>query len=116
MEPSLRAEAERVCGDDISCLFDIAATKDVSIGESTLSEITTINNEILQVENRLPMFNQNLTVINVTLGVTFNLVLEAEDPDDDEIKFDVPAHPPGASFSSSGNQLVFSWTVNSAEP
>jgi hypothetical protein len=49
MEPSLRAEAERVCGDDISCLFDIAATKDVSIGASTLSEITTINNEISQV-------------------------------------------------------------------
>ena len=49
MEPELRAEAGQVCGDDISCLFDIAATKDVSIGASTLSEITTINNEISQV-------------------------------------------------------------------
>jgi hypothetical protein len=54
-------------------------------------------------------------VINVTLGQTFNLVLEAEDPDDDEITFDVPALPPGASFSSSGNQLNFSWDVNSAQ-
>ena len=62
------------------------------------------------------MFNQNLTVINVTLGETFNLVLDAEDPDDDEITFDVPTLPPGASFSSSGNQLNFSWAVNSAEP
>jgi hypothetical protein len=61
------------------------------------------------------MFNQNLTVINVTLGETFNLVLEAEDPDDDEITFDVPTLPSGASFSSSGNQLIFSWLVNSAE-
>ena len=54
-------------------------------------------------------------MINVTLGQTFNLVLEAEDPDDDEITFDVPALPPGASFSSSGNQLNFGWDVNSAE-
>ena len=61
------------------------------------------------------MFIQNLTVINVTLGETFNFVLDAEDPDDDEITFDVPALPPGASFSSSGNQLIFSWDVNSAE-
>jgi hypothetical protein len=61
------------------------------------------------------MFTQNVTVINVTLGERFNLVLDAEDPDDDEITFDVPALPPGASFSSSGNQLIFSWDVNSAE-
>ena len=61
------------------------------------------------------MFTQNFSLINVTLGQTFTLTLEAEDPDGDELTFDVPVLPTGASFASSGNQLIFVWPVNSAE-
>jgi hypothetical protein len=46
MDPELRLEAENVCGDDITCLFDIAATKQLSVGQSTLAESTEIKNEI----------------------------------------------------------------------
>ena len=52
----------------------------------------------------------------MTLGQTFSLTLTAEDPNDDELTFDVPNLPPGASFTSSGNQLNFVWLVDSAEP
>ena len=55
-------------------------------------------------------------MINVTLGETFRLTLEAEDPDGDVITFDVPTMPPGASFTTSGNQLIFVWNVDSPEP
>ena len=64
----------------------------------------------------MPEFTQNISVINVTLGQTFSLTLIGEDPDDDELTFDVPSLPPGAYFNVSGNQLNFFWTVDSAEP
>ena len=66
--------------------------------------------------NRLPMFTQNISVINVTLGETFILELEADDPDDDDLTFEAPILPPGANFTvTSGNRLIFYWPVQSAE-
>lgn len=35
-DPELEMEAKAVCGDDEFCLFDIAATKKVEIGMSTM--------------------------------------------------------------------------------
>lgn len=49
MDSTLRAEAEAVCDNDVTCLFDIAATNNLAIGQETLSEITTINNEIEEI-------------------------------------------------------------------
>ena len=49
MDPALREEAEAVCNNDVTCLFDVAATNNLAIGQETLSEITTINNEIAEV-------------------------------------------------------------------
>ena len=34
--PELEADANALCGDDIFCLFDVAATGDMDIGVSTL--------------------------------------------------------------------------------
>ena len=70
----------------------------------------------LYLENNLPVFTQNISTINVTLGETFTWVVEAEDADDDELIFDVPNSPPGSSYTTSGNQLTFTWLVNSVEP
>lgn len=49
LNESFRAEADKVCGSDVNCLFDIAATGDLLIGQSTLDESTTINNELGQI-------------------------------------------------------------------
>ena len=43
------------------------------------------------------------------------LVLEASDPDGEELTFDVPSIPPGASFNSSESTLYFFWNVTSAD-
>ena len=43
------------------------------------------------------------------------LVLEASDPDGEELTFDVPSIPPGASFNSSESTLYFFWPVTSAD-
>ena len=75
-----------------------------------------IGNEVfVLLENNVPVFNQNITVINVTLGETFVLELEATDADDDALTFDVPVIPPGATFNSTGNRLFFIWNVESPE-
>lgn len=49
LNDTFKEKALAVCGDDTSCLFDIAATNDIAIGQSTLSEVTTINNEVEEV-------------------------------------------------------------------
>ena len=57
MDANLSAEATRICGNDPTCIFDIAATKQPAIGESTLQEITTINNEIAEVGTYLVTYS-----------------------------------------------------------
>ena len=54
-------------------------------------------------------------MINVTLGETFVLRLDATDADGDPLTFDVPNLPPNAMFNSTGNILYFSWNVTSAD-
>ena len=54
-------------------------------------------------------------MINVTLGETFVLRLDATDADGDPLTFDVPNLPPNAMFNSTGNILYFSWNVISAD-
>ena len=55
MDNELRTEAEEVCGDDLTCLFDVTATKQLAVGQSTLSESNEISNEIAIVgKNYLP--------------------------------------------------------------
>ena len=39
-------EAEAVCGNDVTCLFDVAATGNLAIGQSTLSENAELTNEV----------------------------------------------------------------------
>ena len=45
-ESNLTQAAHDTCGNDITCLFDIAATGQISFGQSTLSEKTEIENDI----------------------------------------------------------------------
>ena len=44
-ETTLRA-AEAVCGNDVTCLFDAAATGNLAIAQSTLSENAELTNEV----------------------------------------------------------------------
>ncbi|XP_046852402.1 uncharacterized protein LOC124445696 isoform X2 [Xenia sp. Carnegie-2017] len=114
-DTTLKEEANKVCGEDVTCLFDIGATLNVEIGKSTIDEITTINNEIEEAENRLPFFIGNVSTINVTLGETFNLVLEAEDPDGDALSFAISSLPNGSYFTQTAKHLNFTWNVQSDE-
>ncbi|XP_028416182.1 uncharacterized protein LOC114539806 [Dendronephthya gigantea] len=115
IDEDLKREAESVCGNDVTCLFDIAATKQVALGVSTLTESDGARNEIKIAVNNAPVFTQNITEIIVTLNATFQLDLNATDPDGDNLTFDVPDIPEGASFIQSGNRLFFTWHVMSPD-
>ena len=43
---TLEEEARSVCGNDVNCLFDIAATGNTAIGQSTVEQVTSINNDV----------------------------------------------------------------------
>ena len=45
MNDSLRKEAEELCQGDSSCLFDIAATRDLSVGAVSKNTSTTLEKE-----------------------------------------------------------------------
>lgn len=47
--------------------------------------------------------------------MNFTLVLQAVDPDDDAIDFDVPSRPNGSDFSKNATHLIFTWSVLSDE-
>ena len=46
LNESFLREAEALCGNDVTCLFDTAATGQLAIGQSTLTESTELSNEI----------------------------------------------------------------------
>ena len=46
---SLRLAAEKLCGEDYECLFDVASTKELSVGEATKD----INVQLVNESNAL---------------------------------------------------------------
>lgn len=56
LDENLTKEAENICGNEVTCLFDIAATKQTAFGQSTLSEMTMIDNELAEVRKYLSLY------------------------------------------------------------
>ncbi|XP_073234800.1 mucin-like protein [Porites lutea] len=110
---SVEREARTRCGDDIECLFDAAATNDVSVGLVTKDINIQLENETKILENFPPVIVNASDVINATLGgiVQFNITAEDEDP----VKFEVINKPKSATVTQSGNFLYFDWPVLSSQ-
>ena len=49
LNETFRLQAEELCGNDFTCLFDAAGTGQLSIGQSTLTENTELSNEISEL-------------------------------------------------------------------
>ena len=68
--PELESEAEGICGNDVACLFDVAATGSVDVGLSTLSG----SRELQEFRDfSLPSENIDVQVIihNVTTYINY---------------------------------------------
>jgi len=46
---TLEAKAREICGSNLACLFDAAATKDASVGEASLKSSENFDNETKQL-------------------------------------------------------------------
>ncbi|XP_038063643.1 uncharacterized protein LOC119734296 isoform X2 [Patiria miniata] len=105
--PGKYNEAKAVCGSSKTCLYDSLALNDTSIGMATLmlNEMNSIN-MVLSTN-----FPPNLTLvesIEVVVGQTFTLQLEATDPDGDNITYHLLSMVEGASISPDDG--LFTWT------
>ena len=48
LNETAKAQAESICGNDINCLFDIAATGNTAIGAETLQQESQFENDVAQ--------------------------------------------------------------------
>ena len=71
---SLRLQAEAKCSGDTSCLFDAAATNDLSVGEATkglnielVEEANQLGNVVVNMIISLKIVNCRTTLITLTL-------------------------------------------------
>lgn len=109
-----QAAAEAQCGGDVVCLFDAASTNDVTIGLNSQEVNVMVEEENKRLNNFPPKFIDVPSCINVTLGEVFFLTVTAFD-NDSAITFSVLDRPIGANFTSTGNQLNFTWNVTSID-
>ena len=76
-DPTLESKANEICGDDSSCLFDIAATGNIDVGISTLESskiIGEIYTFLLPGLNKCSPFHcvcNNITIVVCSSGCEF---------------------------------------------
>ena len=74
-DPDLKRRAEEMCQGDFYCLFDIAATGDVSFGMTTL-----IGGQVLDTIANISQpgkttYVYNILYLNTLLTYTYNIIL-----------------------------------------
>ncbi|XP_067053673.1 fibrillin-2-like isoform X3 [Acropora muricata] len=109
---TIRKQAEDVCGSDNECLFDVASTNDLALGQATKDIGTKLTKESKSLDNFPPKILNVPSSINVTLKETFMINITAEDSD--TVTFQVVNKPDSAIVNQSGNVLRFMWPVSSS--
>ncbi|CAB4021536.1 mucin isoform X2, partial [Paramuricea clavata] len=113
---SIQEIAASICGGNINCAFDIAATMLPSFGQNTIDSFNVFEEEKTIAENNAPTFENSNVVFNLTVGEEFVYTLSAEDADGDNLEFTNTDLPPGATVERNGNNITFRWLVNSIQP
>jgi len=113
---TLEQMANDTCKGDVNCMFDIASTRDVSIGESTrkVAERLTVDSE--ELHNFPPEILSGPTEVNVTVNTTANLTVTAEDPNNDPMTFNVIGSlPKGSQIVTTSSSVTLTWNVTADE-
>ncbi|XP_028401634.1 mucin-like protein [Dendronephthya gigantea] len=113
---TLKAAAEEICGNDMNCLFDIAATLSTTFGQTTKNSSAALQSDNKIIENLAPVFNVEEAVFNFTLGSLFEYTITASDANEDAFTIRVDGLPTGATAVQTGNSLKFSWLPNNTNP
>ncbi|XP_067024678.1 uncharacterized protein [Acropora muricata] len=112
----LRTAAELACQGDVNCLFDIASTGDVTVGESTKQVSVQLESEAQALKNFPPKILVGPTEVNVTVNTFARISITAQDPNNDSLSFSVAGDLP-AGYTTASNQTAFtlSWIVTTAQ-
>jgi len=109
---TIRKQAEEVCGSDNECLFDVASTNDLDVGQATKDIGNQLSKELKTLDNFPPKILNVPSFINVTLKETFIINITAQDSD--TVTFQVVNKPDSAIVNQSENVLHFMWPVTSS--
>ncbi|KAK2167442.1 hypothetical protein NP493_1275g00055 [Ridgeia piscesae] len=114
MTPEQKAEAEKTCGDNKECIFDLAITGNAKAAASGL-ETNTKNKETADMlANENPTINVTST-FNVSVGDISTLTVIVTDPEDDKVSLTLRTDlPPGATFDNQTG--IFTWTPADTNP
>ncbi|XP_033102532.1 uncharacterized protein LOC117105480, partial [Anneissia japonica] len=124
-EPALLDEANSVCGNNQECLFDVLATQNINIGESTriTNEINSNDREIL--ENIPPVINQIIDMseesvltdgfkLSVRVNQTIVLRVNASDENEgDVLNYFIQNGIPGSNITNETG--LFTWKPTSID-
>ncbi|XP_068732482.1 uncharacterized protein [Montipora capricornis] len=109
---ALRQQADAVCQGDVNCLFDIASTGDISVGESTKHVAVQLIKESEELHNFPPKIISGPTEIDVTVNTTASITVTAMDPNNDSMTFSVHGSlPSGARISINASSIALTWNV-----
>ncbi|XP_074632006.1 uncharacterized protein LOC141890434 isoform X2 [Acropora palmata] len=112
----LRTAAELACQGDVNCLFDIASTGDVSVGESTKQVAVQLESEAQALENFPPKILVGPLEVNVTVNTSARITIIAQDPNNDSLSFSVAGNlPTGHTTEENKTAITLSWNVTTAQ-
>ncbi|KAK3731213.1 hypothetical protein QZH41_017746, partial [Actinostola sp. cb2023] len=110
---SLREKAESLCNGDVSCMFDVASTRDLEVGESTKQIGSQLVNDSKKMSNEPPKISNSSAVLYLIVNTTIKVFVNATDPDGDDVTFNVSGLPNDATFSTKPLSIEISWKVTS---
>ncbi|RDD39383.1 Mucin-like protein [Trichoplax sp. H2] len=113
---SLQSNATRVCGTNLACLFDVAATNSITVGAQTKSTDDQLNKERTELDHEPPVISAPSS-INVTVGSMTSFLVTASSANRYSVNFTLIGNlPSGITFTNRSSIGNFTWNVRSANP
>ncbi|XP_078619241.1 mucin-like protein [Branchiostoma floridae x Branchiostoma japonicum] len=112
-DPDLEKRARDICGDDTSCLFDVAEMGDIEVGRAEVEDEQNFEDE-MSIQNTFPPVLTGPEAVYANLGEVVEVHINASDPTGLDVTFDVGIDvPPEVSFLVNGTDVTLRWNVTS---
>ncbi|KAI8480944.1 hypothetical protein Bbelb_413170 [Branchiostoma belcheri] len=110
-DPDLEEHARDVCGNDTSCLFDVAETGDIEVGRVETEDEQNFDDE-MSIQNTFPPVLTGPEAVYAKLGDVVEIRINATDPAGLDMTFDIGDEmPPEISVLINGTDVTLLWNV-----
>ncbi|XP_035686712.1 mucin-like protein [Branchiostoma floridae] len=114
-DPDLEEEAREVCGNDTSCLFDVAETGDIEVGRLAEAEEQNFENSVFARDTFPPLIS-GPDAVYVNLGDVVEIQVNVSDPAGLNLTIETGDEVPAdVSVSFNGDDVTLLWNVTSDE-